>query len=259
MYIFNSLPVSAHSVAIYFSCALSLSRRSFASFLAIFPFNLFFTSCFCSRSSTAIMPFSIQILQCLTLLLSGSLVVVSVPLSSSTSEPLSENPLLWRRERTDFTPAAVQLKGTPCYNCAQSCFEQTKTLPFLTADGFTYAQCKAIGGCTESCDRTDAVPAATPLKGTPCYNCVQSCFDQTGTFPFYTPDGFTYDQCKAIGGCTESCQIVDSSLPAGPQLSGPACRDCVQDCFDRTGEFPFYTAEGYTYDQCRAIGGCTTC
>ena len=201
------------------------------------------------------MSFSAQLVRYVTLLLFGALSVVSIPLSPPSPESPREDGLVWRRDRTDFTPAAVQLKGTPCYNCVQSCFEQTKTPPFFTADGYTNAQCKAIGGCVESCDRTDAIPAAVQLKGLPCENCVQSCFDQTGTFPFYTADGFTYAQCKLIGGCSESCTITNLP-PPGPQLTGEACRACVADCFNRTPTYPFYTAEGYTYAQCRTIGGC---
>lgn len=205
------------------------------------------------------MHFSTQFVRCITLLLSGSLLVMSIPITPEEqadqflkeAEEKSKQPV-----RTDLTPAAVQLKGTPCFNCVQSCFDQTKAPPFLTADQYNDDQCKIINGCTESCDRTDFTPAATPLKGTPCFNCVQSCFDQTGTFPFYTADGFTYAQCKLIGGCSESCdQVVNT--PAGAQLTGQACYDCVADCFNRTGDFPFYTAEGYTYAQCRTIGGCT--
>lgn len=195
------------------------------------------------------MPSSTQLVKYITLLLSGSLAVLSIP----TSQQGEDSPSLQKRD-------VPTLKGTPCYNCVQSCFTQTKDPPFLTADGHTYAECKTGAGCIGSCDRTDAVPAATLLTGTPCYNCVQSCFDQTSNFPPYTPDGFTYDQCRSIGGCPGECAVPAANLPsAGAQLTGQACLDCTTDCFNRTGDFPFYTAEGYTYTQCRSIGGCSTC
>ena len=165
--------------------------------------------------SSTTMPFSSQVARYTALLLSASLLVISHPTIISpnfTAEQAdqllaNEEAKLKQPVRTDVTPAAVQLKGTPCYNCIQSCFDQTKAPPFLTADQFTNDQCRIINGCVtnESCDRTDIVPAATPLVGTACYNCVQSCFDQTITLPFYTADGYTYDQCRSIGGCPNPC------------------------------------------------------
>jgi hypothetical protein len=81
---------------------------------------------------------------------------------------------------------------------------------------------------------------------------------QTGTFPFYTLDGYTYQQCKLIGGCAEPCNR--DTIPAATQLSGDACRACVGNCFDLTATFPFYTLDGCTYAQCRIVGGCSgTC
>lgn len=209
------------------------------------------------------MLFSPQFVRCVTLLLSGSLLVTSlpaIPVFPITAEQADQIEAFYRAkstqpERTDVTPAAVQLKGAPCINCVQSCLDQTKEPPFLTADRYTNEQCKVINGCIESCDRTDVTPPATQLNGTPCFNCVQSCFDQTSAFPFYTADGFTYEQCKVVNGCSEPCD--NQSYTPGPQLTGPACTACIEDCFNRTGDFPFYTAEGYTYAQCRSIGGCS--
>lgn len=209
------------------------------------------------------MLFSSRFARCTAFLLSAPLLVISHPtiiVPNITAEQADQIEAYFKDkaqqpERTDVTPAAVQLKGAPCYNCVQSCFDQTKSPPFLTADRFTYAQCKVINGCTESCDRTDIVPAATPLVGTACFNCVQSCFDQSGTLPFYTPEGYTYAQCKVVYGCSGPCD-TGASVAAGALVTGEACYACVKDCFDRTGDFPFYTAEGYTYAQCRSIGGC---
>lgn len=208
------------------------------------------------------MLFSPQFVKCITLLLSGSILVMSIPVIPSfpiTAEQADQLEAYFTAkaqapERTDVTPAAVQLKGTPCFNCVQSCTDQTAQPPFLTADRYTRDQCRVINGCIDSCDRTDITPAATPLKGTACFTCAQSCFDQTSTYPFYTADGFTNDQCKVVNGCSESCD--NTAGTPGALLTGQACYDCVTDCFNRTGTFPFYTAEGYTYDQCRSIGGC---
>lgn len=212
------------------------------------------------------MSFSSQVVRYTALLLFASLLVISHPtiifphFTAEQADQLlaSIEARLKQPVRTDVTPAAVQLKGTPCYNCILSCNDQTKTSPFLTADQFNNEQCRIITGCVspESCDRTDIVPAATPQVGTACYNCVQSCFDQTITLPFYTADGYTYDQCKVVYGCSGSCDAAGANVAPGPLVTGEACYACVKDCFDRTGVFPFYTAEGYTYDQCRSIGGC---
>lgn len=211
------------------------------------------------------MPFSSQLVRYTALLLSASLLVISLPtiiIPNFTAEQAdallaSVEAKLKQPVRTDVTPAAVQLKGTACYNCIISCNDQTKAPPFLTADQFNNEQCRIINGCVsnDACDRTDIVPAATPLVGTTCFNCVQSCFDQTKNFPFYTADAYTYDQCKVVNGCSGPCDTGASVTP-GPLVTGEACYACVKDCFDRTGNFPFYTAEGYTYAQCRSIGGC---
>lgn len=217
----------------------------------------------CLFPSSTAMLFSSQLVRCTALLLSTSLLVISRPtivVPNITAEQADQLEAYFTNKaqqpvRTDVTPAAVQLKGTPCYNCVQSCTDQTKEPPFLTADQYTRDQCKVINGCIESCDRTDIVPAATPLIGTACYNCVQSCFDQTITLPFYTADGYTYAQCKVVNGCSGPCDTGANVTP-GALVTGDACYACVQDCFDRTGDFPFYTAEGYTYAQCRSIGGC---
>lgn len=212
------------------------------------------------------MLFSSQFVQCTALLLSASILVTTLPttflfpdITAEQADQIAANFEAKANQpvRTDVTPAAVQLKGTPCYNCIQSCFDQTKAPPFLTADQFTNDQCRVINGCvtSESCDRTDIIPAATPLIGTACFNCVQSCFDQTINLPFYTADGYTNDQCKVVNGCSGSCD-TGANVAAGPLVTGSACYACVKDCFDRTPDYPFYTAEGYTYAQCRTIGGC---
>jgi hypothetical protein len=112
-------------------------------------------------------------------------------------------------DRTDV-PVGPRIYGTPCYDCFQSCYDQTKAPPFYTEDGLTYRQCKQRGGCAESCDRTD-VPIGPRIYGTPCNDCVQSCYDQTLIFPFYTADGLTYRQCKQRGGCAESCRDVPAA------------------------------------------------
>lgn len=231
--------LSIRSIIFYFFVSLSIRTSSHNLFVVI-------VSNFLSHT-TAVMHISTQLVRYIAFSLSNSLLAMSIPLSSS-SAPSRDDALMWRRD----------LSGAACSKCVNSCFTQTRIDPYLTADGHTFTECKEIGGCTGNCARTD-LPALGPrLYGTPCFNCVQSCFDQTGAFPFFTADGYSYQQCKLIGGCAESCDR--DIIPATTQLTGDACQACVTNCFNLTPTFPFYTPDGYTYAQCRSMGGCSgTC